>query len=249
MTDTNAILSKIKKLQALTTERGASPEEAASAAAKAQTLLFEYNLSQADVETKEHAPDPYGKIEHTLTGANRSTVTWRRGLLYTIAKHNWCSAVTLPNTTKMNLVGKRSNVETVLYLNEILVREIERLAIDAARTVLSNRQAFMVSFCRGAVSIIHQRLAAQQREDTQQATTYSGAFDSGRASKNAVAIRTAGEELNKALAHFYPGGLSHRTTRSRIGSADGYAAGQQAGRGLSMNRGIGQTRRPSALIG
>jgi hypothetical protein len=79
MTDHNAIaiLSKIKKLQALTTERGASPEEAASAAAKAQALLFEYNLSQADVDTKEHAPDPYGKVEHTLTGANRSNVTWR----------------------------------------------------------------------------------------------------------------------------------------------------------------------------
>jgi hypothetical protein len=245
MNDQNAILSKIKKLQALTTERGASPEEAASAAAKAQALLFEYNLSQADVETKEHAPDPYGKVEHTLAGANRSTVTWRRGLLYTIAKHNWCSAVTLPNSTKMNLVGKRSNVETVLYLNEILVREIERLAIDAARTVLSNRQAYMVSFCRGAVSIVHQRLAMQQREDTQQATTST----TTNHSRNAVAIRTAGEELNKAIAHFYPGGLSHRTTRSRIGSSDGYAAGQQAGRGLSMHRGIGQTRRPSALIG
>jgi hypothetical protein len=184
-------------------------------------------------------------VEHTLTGANRSNVTWRRGLLYTIAKHNWCSAVTLPNTTKMSLVGKRSNVETVLYLNEILIREIERLAVDAARTVLSNRQAYMVSFCRGAVSIIHQRLAMQQREDTQQATTSTTANHH----RNAVAIRTASEELNKALAHFYPGGLSHRTTRSRIGSSDGYAAGQQAGRGLSMHRGIGQTRRPSALIG
>jgi len=251
MNDQNAILSKIKKLQALTTERGASPEEAASAAAKAQALLFEYNLSQADVETKEHAPDPYGKVEHTLAGANRSTVTWRRGLLYTIAKHNWCSAVTLPNSTKMNLVGKRSNVETVLYLNEILVREIERLAIDAARTVLSNRQAYMVSFCRGAVSIVHQRLQSQRMDDEREHSRTMGmsAEDSARGTRNAVAIRTAGEELNKALAHFYPGGLSHRTTRSRIGSSDGYAAGQQAGRGLSMHRGIGQTRRPSALIG
>ena len=109
----------------------------------------------------------------------------------------------------------------------------------------------MVSFCRGAVSTIHKRLQEQQAESERTATSTHEADRAKRtqAIKNAVAIRTLSEELNKALAHFYPGGLSHRTTRSRIGSADGYAAGQQAGRGLSMHRGIGQTRRPLALIG
>jgi len=245
MTDTNAILSKIKKLQALTTERGASPEEAASAAAKAQALLFEYNLSQADVETKEQAPDPYGKIEHVMTGANRNTVTWRRSLLYTIAKHNFCSAVTLPGTTKMSLVGKRSNVETVLYLNEILVREIERLAIEAGKTVLNNRAAYMLSFCRGAVATIHARLMEQQRSSEASATMHQ---DMQTGTRNAVAIRTMSEELGKAVKHFFPT-LVTRTVRRSIGSPDGYAAGRQAGNGISMNRGIGQTRRPSALIG
>ena len=241
MTTPDSILAKIKKLQALTTDRGATPEEAATAAAKAQALLFEHNLSQSDVDTKEQAgPDPYGKVETTLEGANRSTVTWRRGLLYTIAKHNFCTAITLPNTTKMSLIGKRSNVETVLYLNEILVREIERLAVEAGRTVLTNRAAYMVSFCRGAVSTIHRRLKEQQRQSeytaTQSGTT---AADASRGNRNAVAIRTMSEELTKAVAHFYPQGLRASTTRSRVGSMDGYRSGQQAGAGISMNRGIG----------
>ena len=241
MTTTDSILARIKKLQALTTERGATPEEAATAAAKAQALLFEYNLSQCDVDTKEQAgPDPYGRVETTLEGANRNTVTWRRTLLYTIAKHNFCTAITVPNQTKMIVIGKRSNVETVLYLNHILVREIERLAVEAGKTVLTNRAAYMVSFCRGAVSTIHRRLQEQQRQSeytaTQSGTTQA---DADRGNRNAVAIRTMSEELNKAVTHFYPQGLRTTTTRSRVGSMDGYKSGQAAGAGISMNRGVG----------
>lgn len=236
MTTPDSILAKIKKLQALTTDRGATPEEAATAAAKAQALLFERNLSQCDVDTKEQAgPDPYGKVETTLEGANRNTVTWRRTLLYTIAKHNFCTAITLPNQTKMIVIGKRSNVETVLYLNHILVREIERLAIEAGKTVLSARSAYMVSFCRGAVATIHSRLQAQQRESEQAATSTTNA----RGTSNAVAIRTMSQELDKAVTHFYPGGLRTSSRRTRVGSMDGYRSGQQAGAGISMHRGVG----------
>lgn len=236
MTTPDSILAKIKKLQALTTERGATPEEAATAAAKAQALLFEHNLSQCDVDTKEQAgPDPYGKVETTLEGANRNTVTWRRTLLYTIAKHNFCTAITLPNQTKMIVIGKRSNVETVLYLNHILVREIERLAVEAGRTVLTNRAAYLVSFCRGAVSTIHRRLQEQQAESEQAATSHTHA----RGTSNAVAINTMRQDLNRAVTHFYPQGLRTSTTRSRVGSMDGYRSGQQAGAGISMHRGIG----------
>jgi len=244
MTDTNSVLAKIKKLQSLTVERGATPEEAATAAAKAQALLFEHNLSMADLDTHEQAADPYGRVEATLDGANRSTVQWRRSLLYTVAKHNWCSAITLPNSTTMQVVGRRSNVETVLYLNSILVREIERLALEAGKTVLNNRAAYMVSFCRGAVSTIHARLAEQQRQQTQQATSTTNT----RSTQNAVILRSAADELNKAVAHFYPSGLRTTPVRSRIRSADGYYAGKAAGVGISMHRGVSQGR-PSALIG
>jgi hypothetical protein len=237
-----SILSKIKKLQALTTERGATPEEAASAAAKAQALLFEHNLAQADIDTQEAAPDPYGKVETVLEGANRTTVQWRRSLLYIVAKYNFCSAVTLSGTTKMSVIGKRSNVETVLYLNAVLVREIERLALEAGRTVLSQRSAYMVSFCRGAVHTIKHRLAEQQRQSehraTQSGTTQA---DADRGNHNAIAIRTMAQELAKAEKHFYPN-LVTRRTRSRIGSMDGYANGQQAGHGIGMHRGISAGR-------
>lgn len=242
-----SILAKIKKLQALAA-KNSNQHEAAAAAAKAQALLFEHNLTAADVETNEPAPhDPYGRVEHTLEGANRTTVQWRRSLLYVIASANFCTTIYHPGTTRMNVIGKRSNVETVLYLNSVLVREIERLAIEAARSVLSDRSAYMVSFCRGAVATIHTRLQAQREESERQATTMSGAMDSGRASKNALILRTAAQDLKNAVAHFYPGGLRTTKTRSRISSADGFNDGKRAGHGIAMHRGVG-SRSAAGLI-
>ena len=78
----DSILNRIRKLNNLTEERGATPEEAASAAAKVQAMLFEHNLSLSDVDTGEpegHA-EPYGKTEYDL-GATVRTVQWKRTLL------------------------------------------------------------------------------------------------------------------------------------------------------------------------
>lgn len=247
-----SILSRIKKLQALAA-KNSNQHEAAAAAAKAQALLFEHNLTAADVDTHEPAQaDPYGKVEHTLEGANRTTVQWRRSLLYVIAKANFCTAVTQSGSTRMQIIGKRSNVETVLYLNSVLVREIERLAIESARSVLSNRSAYMVSFCRGAVATIHHRLEEQRRNDEARATAsntagYMSPEEHTRANRNALILRSAAQELNKAVAHFYPGGLRTTKTRSRIGSADGYRDGQRAGQGIGMHRGVSQGR-PAGML-
>lgn len=237
------ILTRIKKLQNLTTERGATPEEAATAAAKVQALLFEHNISTADVETHEQhdgRPGSYGKVEHELQGANRNTVQWRRSLLYVIAKHNFCTAVTHPNTTKMSVIGKRSNVEVVLYLNASLARDIERLALDAARTILQGKAAYMVSFCRGAVSTINARLSEQRRQNEQQATPATMAGQS-----TALVLRKADADLSKAVASFYPR-LRTTSTRSRISNSDGYSAGRAAGHHIGIRTGI--NGRPAARL-
>ncbi len=247
MTEKETILSRIRKLQNLTTERGATPEEAAAAAAKAQALLFEHNLQVSDVDTHETAPDPYGKVEHELEHATRSSVVWRRGLLYIIAVNNFCTAVTQTGTTKMSVIGKRSNVETVLYLNQCLARQIASLAEHASRHLLSGRAEYQNSFCRGAVIAIQTRLKEQRRQSEQAATSMSGAYDSGRASQNALTLRNAAAELQTAVSKFYPR-LRHTTTRGGRGNPDGYSAGKAAGANVTMHRGIGSSTRPAGYL-
>ena len=245
MTEKETILSRIRKLQSLTTDRGATPEEAAAAAAKAQALLFEHNLTASEIDTHETAPDPYGRVEHELERATRTTVQWRRSLLYSLAVHNFCTAVTLPNTTRMSVIGKRSNVETVLYLNQCVSRQIESLAQQASRHLLSGRAAYEVNFCRGAVMTVYQRLKTQREESERAATSMSGAMDSGRASRNAVVLRNAKQELDAAVSKFHP---RLRTTRSGYDtSRAGYQDGRAAGAHVTMHRGIGAGR-PSGYL-
>ena len=236
MTEHETILSKIKKLQNLTTERGATPEEAASAAAKAQALLFEHNLAQADVDTRldaNGAPDPYGKVEHILEGANRNSLTWRRTLLFVVARYNFCSAVYRPGTTILSVIGKRSNVESVLYLNQCLARQIETMAKDASRSQLSGKAAYVTSFALGAVQTVRERLHAQCDADGARVT--APAVDP--AGRNALVLVNGALALQLAVKQFFPRLGSTSSTPIRNGEA--YRQGQRAGQSVSMHRGVG----------
>lgn len=231
-----SLIGRIRKLQALNEGRGATPEEAASAAAKVQALLFEHNLSLSDVDTGEmEQAEPYGNTDYDL-GANRNTVQWKRTLLYGIAKANFCTAVMHPGTTKMTLIGKKSNIEVVIYLYLFLSREVERLAKDAARTVLSGKAVYQTSFCRGATNTIYHRLKAER----QQAQTTATHASNAKGTSNALVLRNAETDLQAAILKIYGAPLRSTSTRSSIGSHEGYQSGQAAGRTISINRGVGQ---------
>lgn len=241
MTERESILSRIKKLQSLTVDRGATPEEAATAAAKAQALLFEHNLQQAEVDTAlgaDHKPDPYGQIHHEHKNATRTTILWRRSLLHIIAESNFCTTCSTPGTTKQYVIGKKSNVETVLYLNEVIAGQIERMADEAARSQLTDKAAFRNSFAYGCVSTIHQRLRAQRQADEHKATAYDvGDYThNAQCDKNALVLRNSAVALQDAFKKFHPKVKSG--TGGTIRSGSGYAAGQKAGHNISMNRGI-----------
>lgn len=220
------ILAKIKKLQALATNNS-NVAEAAAAAAKAQALMFEHNITAAEVDTAV-APETYEKIEHTLD-ANRNTIGWKASLLYVIARNNFCRAVGHGGTTRMSLVGKRSNVEGVLYLYAICEREIERLATAETKAQLVDKAVFKRSFCRGAVATIGERLKAQRQANETQANT---------AQTTALVLRNVELEVATQLKKFFPR-LTQRRSSARV-HGDGYARGQAAGRTIGLYGGIGR---------
>ena len=220
------ILAKIKKLQALAANNS-NVAEAAAAAAKAQALMFEHNITTAEVETASVA-DVYEKIEHTLD-ANRNTIGWKASLLYVIAKHNFCRAVSHGGTTRMSLVGKRSNVEGVLYLYAVCEREIDRLATAETKAQLADKAIFRRSFCRGAVAAISERLRAQRQASEAQANT---------AHTTALVLRNVETEVAAQLKRFFPRLQTRRSACRNHG--DGYARGQAAGRTIGLHGGIGR---------
>jgi hypothetical protein len=78
--DNDRLLERVRKLLALTEARGATPEEAANAAAKVQAILFEHNLTLAQVERDSGNAKPkagYDKTDFVLN-ATKFSVSWHR---------------------------------------------------------------------------------------------------------------------------------------------------------------------------
>lgn len=226
MSPVDTILSRIKKLHALATHNP-NPEEAASAAAKVQDMLFRHNLTMAQIETHEHAPsEQYDKVKHDLRSTT-STTGWRRSLLFSIARHNFCRAIYLSGTSLMEIVGKPSNVEVVIYMEDYLHREIERLARAAAKGQLYRKQAFITAFCRGAVATIVRRLS-EQRKASEQAAPTSQAL-----------MVVADHALTAAFESYFPKVKSGRTS-GRIQDWGAYSQGKQAGQSIGLHQGIKQ---------
>ena len=229
------ILDKIKKLQALA---GNNPNEAEAqaAAAKVQALLFAHNLEMRDVEghVLQGKEEPYEKTEQILN-ANSLTMKWKSVLYHGVARHNFVQTVRHPGTTKLSMIGKRTNIEAVIYLSEYLIGEIERLATVECRHVLSQKAVYKREFCYGAAS----RILARLREEKEQAARSSVA--------STALVVVSDRELKQAVAvHFPRLCSSYSRSSNRTG---GYEAGRQAGNGIGLPRAGIVVRGQAQLVG
>jgi hypothetical protein len=225
----DSILQRIKKLLALADgTRNNSPEEAAAAAAKAQALLFRYNLELADVTaaTADAPPEGIEKYDYTID-ATRTNFAWKGSLLAAVSGANFCRVIRTGGggSSKMCLVGKASNVQSVIYLFEYLAREIDRLAGEICRRegIFTRRVQWARSFCMGAVSTVTRRL--REQKDTQAAESAAGR----------ALVVVSDRELDRRYREFFP---HIRTSRSTVTRNGAYLSGQRAGEGISWRRGV-----------
>jgi hypothetical protein len=88
------VLTKIKKLLALSTS--SNPNEAASAAAKAQELLMQHNLTMSQIET--HGQES----QYCEAFVNTGSRVWRRLLLTAIAQYTLSRLCTCTPVNNVN---------------------------------------------------------------------------------------------------------------------------------------------------
>lgn len=219
------LIDKIRKLLSLA---GNNPnvEEAAAAAAKAQSLMLEHKLSIEEIPDEEKREE-CGK-EDTNLGGNARSIMWRRVLYECIAKHHFCTTVYTANTKVSHIVGKPSHIAVTNYLYAYLAGEIERLYKDYLR-----RGAFLLNpnlraFAFGAIRSIREKFEAERRAAQTQAGPACQAL-----------VLTEDRSTRLALARFFPR-LSSKATIS-LSSSDAYGAGLDAGRGIGLRRGVGHT--------
>jgi hypothetical protein len=155
------IIDKIQKLLALATSDNVN--EAAAAAARAQELMSKHRLAMADIEAAAPGTvdDP---ITDQIVAGDRTHISWKVSLFAGIAQANGCSAYTqeLRDKTGLKLVvtrfiGPASQLSTVTYLYEYLVKKIDELA---AMNRKDHDRAWLRAFRLGAVAEITTRLLA-----------------------------------------------------------------------------------------
>lgn len=238
------IIDRIQKLLALATSP--NEHEAAQAAAKAQALLMQYNLSLEDVKSAERKAN---LIELEEIENHRRKVHWKGNLAVTIAKANFCQAWWTGG--QITLAGKPHNRAIVKSLYDYLTSAIERLATEAVKVQKQNYQMYLDQIAGTGIAPFAQpnwrtwkssfivgctsRLCDRIREQTKCMQT-EGIPD---ANVTGLACRQAYErefdEISRSLREC---GISlHRVSgsRSRV-TKDGYTAGQRAANSISLNR-------------
>lgn len=227
------VIDKVKKLLAMA-ERG-TEHEAAIAAAKAQSLLMQYNidLSHLNVGDSEAAVE----VREWLLEAMSRRQIWKGNLANAIAETNFCRMWWLG--ADIQLVGKEHNVQIARHLYSYLVEAIERTtqeALTAARqqqgtSNLINTRTWANSFRLGCAH----RLCSRLREQKQRFKTEG--LPEAKVS-GLMCIETYQRE-SEAIAqwmvnhniHF--GGKIKSQARTCY---SGYEAGKAAGDSINLNR-------------
>ena len=218
-TTERTIISRIRKLLALSAS--SNPNEAASALAKANKLLLEHNLSMAQIEAAT-GKKAEGYIGNEIVTGRR---IWQKALLHTIARHNLCYLFSVTGTPYCQLIGQPSNIEVVLYLHKHIQTQLETMATTAYR--LTNTKlppaTWKDAFYMGAIQTISVRLEAERYAQDNQT--------------KALVVRNE-DELKDAFKRLFPQMQLRAGGRKTIRSEEGYTQGKEAGHRVTFHKEI-----------
>lgn len=228
------VAARIRALFAKTEDRGATVEEAAAAAAKANEFITRYNLTLEDLEVR----DAGRYIKATVTfECPKKLVRTHQALLHIIAEGNFCDTVRSWGA-RSYLVGRPENVEFVTWLYGAVQEDMARLA-KAAKPAWA-RSAWTRAFWYGAMATLRDRFRAQRR--AQEAETTQGP-------QVTALVLVTKQALEQAVYE-----LIGKTTKGRgagprggRGGASAYVQGREAGHRLNINRPLGGSTARGAL--
>lgn len=151
--DSKAVLSKVKKLFALS--QSPNESEAALAMEKAHALLKEHNLSINDI-----SQDSKYDIKETLVFDGKYDSKWKSILLAGTAEANYCTILKARTYDGMAryIVGKEHNAIVAIESYKYLVSVIERLSKKISG---SDRGSYKM----GMASILYKRLKSLMIEE------------------------------------------------------------------------------------
>ena len=231
------LIARIQKLLALS-ERNANEHESQAAAAKAQALLTEFNLTLDDVGTPaESKQQPV--VLRTVDYPNGDE-PWERDLHSFIAAAFYCRAVRDSYGARAHFIGRTTNADVAMYVFEQLGTRLPELANMAFKAFTqdwkkqhgksfwtSNKNIpaikgnYVRNWLKGTAVGIYEQLMAQQEAQT------------------GLVVSTQAENA-AAVQQFFRGSLRAAAKHAEARyNESAYNGGVQAGRSLDIRSGIG----------
>lgn len=244
----DAVTLKVRKLLRLA-ENNPNPNEAANAAAQAQRLIDEHQLSQAMLEIDSQQPvnglddEPVRDFTYDAPlDAPKKMDRWRVTLAGSLARANACR-ILIYGSRAIGLVGRPSDADAVRHLYAFLTRELEQLTTEHGRRM---GRTWRNNFRLGVVDTIQRKLA-DEREAFRHEARESAAGSSVALLRidNALArVAARGTEVDNWITENMQLGKGRAYSPSRY-DANARLQGRRAGERISINRsrgGIGSTR-------
>ena len=240
-----SILNRIQKLLKMSTENGASENEAMLAADKAQKLLQEHNLSIADIKDDSQA-EP---IDSEDTEVDRDL--WKGYIRNATAKLYFCKTYTTMKLDKhykkvkvITFVGRKSNRLVATEMCKYFINTIDRLAAEEFREVPGSRASINKmahAFKQGAASKLSGRLRERYEEI---APEY---IPQGNPDGLPVLYKNEQKAITTWLEQK---GIRLRSASSRMSVRDrvAYSRGSEKGDGIGINTQI-NARTKSRMLG
>lgn len=221
-----------------------SPHEAANAAAAAQAIIDRYKLTglsaESDIPGAAREPEEEIKnFENPLeVGEGKNLSRWRVTLASALAKANQSRIYT--SGTAIKIVGRPSDAETIRYMYQYLVSEIERLTKIHAR---GNGKTWANNFRLGIVDEIGDRLRKQREETLEKMKAEAVGMSTGQTGMALVRLDKAlakMEQRGEDVQSWMDKNLKLRTTYARARTDYGAReAGRQAGKSIQLGGGKG----------
>ena len=225
--------------------RGATPEEAANAAAKAQAIMDKFGIDTNDIDYDQNAAAADAEeirnfgYEDPLDTAKYGNYeeSWSVRLANIISQHNQCCIGYRRQQDKssiIRIIGRPSDVQTARYLYAFFKSQIKDLQSKLCR---GNSSAYKGQFCNGCIDTLAARLA-KSREET---------FAEQRANNPLALVRVNGaiarieKRMNDVILWKKQAdaglGICAGKSRFRGQSTElgGRAAGQEAGKSIRMS--------------
>ena len=152
------IVEKIKKILALANDKGATPEEAATAAAMAQRMMMQHQIEEADlVEKGQKQLDP---IAYEIFYDSARVDTWIQQLANSIAPA-FCCVVLLSPGRGLGIVGRPENREAYKVTFDYLKEAVHKMAVATCPKTIHGRR-WANSYGMGCSVKIHQRVKEER---------------------------------------------------------------------------------------